>query len=363
MPDSFEHLMAELSTRFTGLPVERVDGEIAAALRRLVKLLGTDRSTLIEVLRDGNALRVTHSWAAPGIDPFPEDASETLSAWYAAMVLRGVSLKLSRLPDDLPAEATAERGYVARRGMKSHLAVPIMVGGRYLFALATAMFRAYRAWSEADERQLRVAGQILVNALYRKRIEEELRHSLAETQALKDRIEEENAYLRSELGEMIGPAEIVGGSAGLRRAVSLMSQVAPSESTVLLLGETGTGKELFANAIHAQSPRARGPLVKVNCAAIPATLLESELFGHEKGAFTGAVRQKPGRFEDADGGTLPQGRHGDREDVQPVPEVLAETAGPHLFVQPSVRGRDEPDIGLQRHAAADALELPVLDRP
>jgi len=135
-----------------------VDGEIAAALRRLVKLLGTDRSTLIEVLRDGNALRVTHSWAAPGIDPFPEDASETLSAWYAAMVLRGVSLKLSRLPDDLPAEATAERGYVARRGMKSHLAVrswwaEVPVRAR------TAMFRAYRAWSEADERQLRVAGR------------------------------------------------------------------------------------------------------------------------------------------------------------------------------------------------------------
>jgi len=86
--------------------------------------------------------------------------------------------------------------------------------------------------------------------------------------------------------------------------VSLAAQVAPSDSTVLLLGETGTGKELFANAIHAQSRRSKGPLIKVNCAAIPATLLESELFGHEKGAFTGAIAARPGRFELADGGTL-----------------------------------------------------------
>jgi transcriptional regulator with GAF, ATPase, and Fis domain len=149
-----------------------------------------------------------------------------------------------------------------------------------------------------------VVGQILVNVLYRKRIEGELRSSLAEAQALRERIAEENAYLRTELAEIAHPAEIVGGSPAIRRAVSLAAQVAPSDSSVLLLGETGTGKELFANAIHAQSRRSKGPLVKVNCAAIPATLLESELFGHEKGAFTGAIGARPGRFELADGGTL-----------------------------------------------------------
>ena len=302
--DPFEHLVAELSTRFTGLPVEQVDGEIAEALHRLVEVLGTDRSTLIEVLEPGGSLRVTHSWAVPGVARFPEEAAEVLSPWYAAAIARGESLRLSRLPDDLPPEAAAERSYVARRGMKSHLAVPLVVGGRYLFALATGTFRAQRTWNQADERRLRVIGQILVNALYRRRIESELRDSLAEVRALKDRIEEENAFLRTELAELAHPAEIVGSSAALRRAVSLAAQVAPSDATVLLLGETGTGKELFANAIHAQSRRAKGPLVKVNCAAIPATLLESELFGHEKGAFTGAIASRPGRFELADGGTL-----------------------------------------------------------
>jgi two-component system, NtrC family, response regulator HydG len=101
-----------------------------------------------------------------------------------------------------------------------------------------------------------------------------------------------------------GLATVIGQSPALRRAVGLAEKVAPTDSTVLLQGESGSGKDLFARVIHFASRRAGGPWVKVNCGALPEHLLESELFGHEKGAFTGAVRQKPGRFEDADGGTL-----------------------------------------------------------
>jgi DNA-binding NtrC family response regulator len=101
-----------------------------------------------------------------------------------------------------------------------------------------------------------------------------------------------------------GLATIVGDAPAVRQAVDLARKVAVTDSTVLLRGESGSGKDLFARAIHFSSRRAAGPWVKVNCGALPEHLLESELFGHEKGAFTGAVRQKPGRFEDADGGTL-----------------------------------------------------------
>src|SRR4030095_5321764 len=101
-----------------------------------------------------------------------------------------------------------------------------------------------------------------------------------------------------------GLAPVVGSSPALRQARGLAEKVAPTDSTVLLRGESGTGKDLFARAIHFSSRRAGGPWGKVNCGALPENLLESERFGHEKGAFTGAVRQKPGRFEDADGGTL-----------------------------------------------------------
>jgi DNA-binding NtrC family response regulator len=101
-----------------------------------------------------------------------------------------------------------------------------------------------------------------------------------------------------------GLATVIGESPAMRQALELARKVAPTDSTVLLRGESGTGKDLFARAIHFTSPRAGGPWVKVNCGALPEALLESELFGHEKGAFTGAIRQKPGRFEDANHGTL-----------------------------------------------------------
>jgi len=110
--------------------------------------------------------------------------------------------------------------------------------------------------------------------------------------------------LRAERAARRAAQEIVGDSPALRAAVDLALRVAPTRSTVLITGETGTGKELIASLIHRSSPRADGPLVKVNCAALPETLLESELFGHERGAFTGADRQRIGRFEQASGGTL-----------------------------------------------------------
>ncbi len=110
--------------------------------------------------------------------------------------------------------------------------------------------------------------------------------------------------LRAERSARLGADRIVGESPALAAAVDLAERAAPSRSTVLVTGETGTGKELIAGLIHAGSPRADGPFVKVNCAALPETLLESELFGHERGAFTGAERTRVGRFEQADGGTL-----------------------------------------------------------
>jgi formate hydrogenlyase transcriptional activator len=117
-------------------------------------------------------------------------------------------------------------------------------------------------------------------------------------------LEEERLYFESEIGSEYNFADIVGKSAALRKVLDQVAIVAPTGSTVLLHGETGTGKELFARAIHNLSPRRERTFVRLNCAAIPSGLVESELFGHEKGAFTGALMQKKGRFEVADHGTL-----------------------------------------------------------
>jgi formate hydrogenlyase transcriptional activator len=140
-----------------------------------------------------------------------------------------------------------------------------------------------------------------------RRVEErtgELRRALEEVARLKDRLESENLYLREEIRSTHGYEEIIGESLTLREVLYKVEQVASTDASVLLLGETGTGKELIAHAIHKGSPRSGEPLVKVNCAALPGTLIESELFGHEKGAFTGAHSTRAGRFELADGGTL-----------------------------------------------------------
>lgn len=154
-----------------------------------------------------------------------------------------------------------------------------------------------------DGRAERMLG-VNIDITERKQAMEWLKNALTEVQRLKDRLHEENIYLKEEIRVAGDFREIVGESEVLRKVLRQVEQVAPLNTTVLILGETGTGKELLAHAIHSNSPRAKRPLVKVNCAALPAPLIESELFGHQKGAFTGADTQRLGRFALADGGSI-----------------------------------------------------------
>ena len=143
-----------------------------------------------------------------------------------------------------------------------------------------------------------------VDITHLKNTEGNLKKALDEVQLLKERLEAENIYLQHEIKQDHNFDEIVSQSAAFKNVLEKVGQVADTDATVLILGESGTGKELIARAIHSVSKRSSRPLVKVNCAALPVNLIESELFGHEKGAFTGAIAQKAGRFELADGGTL-----------------------------------------------------------
>ena len=138
----------------------------------------------------------------------------------------------------------------------------------------------------------------------RKRAEEELKKAFDEIKTLKDQLHKENLALKEEIDQASMFEEIVGASDAIKRVLAVLCKVAPTDSTVLITGETGTGKELAARAIHKRSRRARNAFVAVNCAAIPPSLIASELFGHEKGAFTGATQRRLGRFEVADGGTI-----------------------------------------------------------
>lgn len=156
------------------------------------------------------------------------------------------------------------------------------------------------------KRDGKVQGAVLAfrDVTQRKRQENQLREALTEVERLRDRLQAENAYLQAEVKTEGRFDSIVGNSPALKDVLDQIDQVAPTNSSVLVIGESGTGKEAMARAIHDLSPRRDRPLIKVNCGAITPTLIESELFGHEKGAFTGAHKQRQGHFELADGGTI-----------------------------------------------------------
>src|SRR6202040_3908491 len=179
---------------------------------------------------------------------------------------------------------------------KSVCCLPLISRNRAIGVLVLGRLRD-DSFSQADIEFLsQVANQVALaveNAL-----------AFREIRELKEQLSKEKLYLEDEIRAEMNFTQIIGNSASLRRALKRVETVAPTDSTVLIYGETGTGKELIARAIHDLSPRRSKPFVKLNCAAIPTGLLESELFGHEKGAFTGAIAQRIGRFEVADGGTI-----------------------------------------------------------
>jgi formate hydrogenlyase transcriptional activator len=199
---------------------------------------------------------------------------------------------------DIGEEKPQFLGYRAalREGFRALCLLPLVRCNRILGVLSVARLREDSFTDRDVEFLLQIAGQVAIaidNALAYRRISE-----------LSDKLAQENLYLEDEIRSELNFEEIVGNSAVLRRALRQVEAVAPTDSTVLIHGETGSGKELIARAVHKLSRRSPHPFVKLNCAAIPTGLLESELFGHEKGAFTGAIAQRIGRFELASRGTM-----------------------------------------------------------
>ncbi len=176
----------------------------------------------------------------------------------------------------------------------SFICVPIKIENEVIGALSADRLFEEGVSFEEDVRLLSIIASMIAQAV-------RLRQ---EAQEERQRLMEENARLQSELREKFRPSNIVGNSKVMRAVYDLISQVSPSEATVLVRGESGTGKELVAHAIHYNSPRADKPFVKVNCGALPESVVESELFGHERGAFTGAIATRKGRFELAHAGTI-----------------------------------------------------------
>ena len=306
---AFERLLADLSARFVSLAPFEVDQEIEQGLRLIVQALDVDRASLMEFSEDGSELTFTHQWVR---ESFRNDVRRAVrklvneeTPWYLEKLLQGETLAYSRLPEELPDEAAAEKAYCAAMGLRSNLTIPLKLSGRPIAALAVGCFQRERRWPPELIPRLRLLGEVFLNAVARRNQAVSLEGALAEIRILKAQLEEENLYLRKEIDVATrAGGGIVGEGAAIKKALVQVEQVAPTDATVLLLGETGTGKELMARTIHALSTRQGRTMVRLNCAALPPTLIESELFGRERGAYTGALAKQMGRFELADGSTI-----------------------------------------------------------
>ena len=266
-------------------------------VRNLAKALETRYAFVAELAPTGDRVTTLAFWQGDG---FGDDVSYALAGTPCERVLKG---EVCHYPEGVQGLFPADRdlGTLAADG---YLGVPLPnASGQVVGHLAIIDVKPIRPGPQ-DLAILRTFATRAGTELERQRGEEALRTAVAELERLRDWLQAENVYLQEEMRTQHGFEEIVGRSAALARVLHQIEQVAPGDTTVLITGETGTGKELVARAIHQLSPRREQPLVTVNCGSISPGLVESELFGHEKGAFTGAVGRKIGRFELASGGTV-----------------------------------------------------------
>jgi len=428
----FETFISDLSARFMKLPSSKLDQEIERALQEVAEFFHAHRCGLLDVRSDRKVARLTHAWYAEGVQRVAPDrnCAEGYSWTFEKLVDRKQPVAFNDL-SELPSDAAPDIPTYVAMGARSSLMIPLFTGEEVRHLVVLQTMAGGGALAKEYIPRLQLLGEILVNALdrkkaddalresearlslaaasaqaalwtvepdnghiwctdqgrellgftsaeeitfdrflqvvhpedrsqlreivaqafatgqeangqfritlpdgtvrwiafrgraqytssgeplqlmgcsidisERKRAEERLGQALEEVRQLRDQLEHENIHLRQEVKHLCGHSRIVGQSAAIRGVLAQVEQVAPTPSTVLILGETGTGKELFASAIHELSSRKSRAMIRINCAAIPVPLIESELFGREKGAYTGAVSKQIGRFEMAHGSTL-----------------------------------------------------------
>jgi formate hydrogenlyase transcriptional activator len=297
----FERLALSVSSFFSTLEGDDGEEAVARAVEEVGKTFGADECTLVSY-GDRGVARVVRSWAQPPQAPCSDDDIASMP-WLLQRVARNAVVAMTPATD-VPQAAARDREHAERTGVVARLAVPVALRGRVAYGLMVGSRQRHAEWHGPVVERLRLVGEIIGAGLECVRQEQALRASQAQVERLGEDARGDTLYLKDEARNQAEADLIIGESSAFRLALARVGQVAPLDATVLLLGETGTGKELFARALHDRGRRRDRTLVRVNCAALPASLIESELFGHERGAFTGAVSMRQGRFELADGGTI-----------------------------------------------------------
>lgn len=300
----YQNVVARVSTLLGTASDAMADQIVENCMGTIARFFEADRSAMFWLDdRVEEKISIAYAWSRSGVDEFRGTVSLEMLPRMKAQLERREVIRIDSVAK-LGADSEVDRANFAAFGLKSLLVIPLIVEDEIVGALTLGRLNIERPWSDQNVSDVTVFSELLANFVMHLKSRRALANALTGLQNATERLEAENVYLREEVERKQGFDEIVGESHAILRCLNQVEQVANTKISVLILGETGTGKELIARAIHDHSDRRNRPLVKINCAALPAALIESELFGHERGAFTGADSQKRGRFDLADGSTL-----------------------------------------------------------
>jgi formate hydrogenlyase transcriptional activator len=300
----FQELIAKISAKFIGLSGIEFEQAIQDTLAVIGRYFDVDSVRLYRLSLQGDIIEMRNVWRSEYLIS-EEETTEMHKMKYphlAAHYSQGETIVYG-CPDECPPLPDLIK-ILKYAKIKAGVGVPLEIDDSGIDVFAFAKTQSEHEWPKNITEYCKVIGQIILSAMRRRETEIELKDRHAEIKQLKDRLSQENKFLRQEIEIQYRHDEIVGESDAMEGILKQAELVAKQDTSVLILGETGTGKELLARAIHNISSRKNRTMIKVNCAALPATLIESELFGREKGAFTGALSRQVGRFEAADNSTI-----------------------------------------------------------
>ncbi|MGV8056529.1 MAG: sigma 54-interacting transcriptional regulator [Smithellaceae bacterium] len=298
-----EEVVAELSAKFASAAISEIDGKIEWALKRIGECLDLDRCTFWEISQSREEMHLLHQYAAPACKELPSDIKGEIFPWLFAKGLDGSPVIFNRL-EELPEEAAVDKESLRGLGVKSAVLIPYQIAGVTIAGMTFGSTRQGHIFTEDQISKMKLIGEIMTGALHRMRMEEKYQAALKEVAHFKGNSRIEEFPILPETENEFVYEHIIGSCKAMQFVFSRIEQVAATDATILVVGETGTGKGVIASAIHNLSLRKQKRMITVNCAALPPNLIESELFGREKGAFTGSTNRQIGRFELADQGTL-----------------------------------------------------------